>query len=415
MPKLQALYLGENSINVISSHAFNGLKSLLHLDLSHNLVGSDKENLLLERQVFRPTKKLMSLDLSFTKINNGGLSFLYNFRKNLERLSLCYTQIPRLRPFAFNTTTLKLLDLSGNPGILQEKDVLKGLEGYLNVLYADEIGLKSVQDFCTFNQLEVLRLRNNELTAISVNVVSTLTSLQVLDLTNNRLSSWFWPLYSVMPNLNVLALRNNNLNIISNEMLEDIRNITYVGIAENFVICNCNAREFFELAYKNENITSEIFLNSTNLGAANRIDLMYHRGYEDYNQMIMTRNKVTKPCNDTECKDVDLEAEGKYLLIDFEPSTYECFLVGEDRHVPFSAASPCRLTKIEDDPDDIIYNGWNKLLLLLLIPIILCPLLFLGFVFRKKFIYFCITMRNSATLSLINNSAVPEGEFIYIY
>lgn len=414
MPELQALYMGENIIKVINANAFNGLKSLLHLDISHNHVGFDNENLLLEGQVFKPIERLTSLDLSFTKINNGDLSSLQGFRKKLERLSLCFTQIPRLNPFHFNGTSLRLLDLSGNPGILQGKNLLKGLESYLQVLYADEVGLKSAEDFYTFDQLEILRLRNNELTAITGNVVSSLKSLQVLDLTSNRLSSWFWPVYSLIPELNFLSLRNNNFNIITPEMLRDIGNIPYVGFGKNLVVCNCNARELFELAYQNENVTSEKLLKPKRYpGNASRIDLSYNRGFDDYNQMILSRNQVSKPCNDTECEDVeDLEAEGKLLLIDFEPSSYQCFYVAEGKPVPFSSAPTCTLAKIDDDMHEIINNGWNRLMLLLILPAFICPLLILGFIFRRNFIYFCITMRNSATLSLISNDAVPEGELM---
>lgn len=416
MPQLQALYLGENTIKNINSNAFKGLRSLLHLDLSHNHFGFNNENVLLEGQVFRPIENLMSLDLSFTKINNGDLSSLYSFRKSLERLSLCYTEIPRLKPSSFNGTSLRLLDLSGNPGILQGKDILKGLEGYLQVLYADEIGLKSAEDFYTFDQLEVLRLRNNELTAISGNVVSTLKNLQVLDLTNNRLSSWFGPLYSLIPHLKFLSLQNNNFNIISREMLGDIGNITYVGFAGNFVVCNCYARELFELAYQNENLTDARLLESRIYpGFVNRIDLMFHRGFEDYNVMILGRSIVTRPCNDTPCLRIgfdDFEVEGLFLLIDFEPSTYQCFYVAEGTPMPFSSVASCRFMKSDDNINDIIDRGWNRLLLLLIIPTIITPLLFLAYVFRRNFIYFCITMRNSATLSLINNSAVPEGELL---
>ncbi|XP_026322715.1 toll-like receptor 13 [Hyposmocoma kahamanoa] len=417
MPELQALYLGENNINIISANAFNGLRSLLHLDVSHNHVGFDNEKLLLEGQVFKPVAKLTSLDLSYTKINNGDLNFMNYFRKSLERLSLCFTQIPRLKPFSLNGTSLRLLDLSGNPGILQGKNLLKGLEGYLEVLYADDIGLKSAEDFYTFDQLEILRLRNNELTAITGNVVSSLKNLQVLDLSNNRLSSWFWPVFSLIPQLNFLSLQNNNFNIITPEMLKDIGSITYVGFAGNFVVCNCNARELFELAYQNENVTSEKLLKSLRYpGSASRIDLMYHRGFDDYNEMILSRSKVTKPCYNTECKDVeDLETEGKFLLVDFQPSEYQCFFVAEGKPVPFSSVATCRLTQINDDIDEIINKGWNKLLLLLIIPTVMLPLFILGYVFRKNFIYFCITMRNSATLSLINNDAVPEDGTFFNY
>lgn len=410
MPELQALYLGENNINIINANAFHGLRSLLQLDLSHNHI--DNDNLLLEGQVFKPVEKLISLDMSFTKINNGDLNFLHSFRKNLERLSLCFTQIPRLNAYNFNDTSLRLLDLSGNPGILQGQNLLKGLEGKLEVLYADEIGLKSAEDFYTFNKLEILRLRNNELTAITGHVVSSLKNLQVLDLTNNRLSSWFWPAYSLMPHLKFLSLQQNNFNIISPEMLRDIGNISYVAFAGNLVVCNCNARELFELAYQNENVTTASLLHSMKYpGSFSRIDLMYHRGFDDYNQMILARSKVTKPCNDTECNDVpDLEAEGKILLVDYEPSAYQCFYVAEGIPVPFSAPATCRFSKTDDDMEELIDTGWNKLLLLLIIPTVMFPLLILGFIFRKNLIYFCITMRNSATLSLINNDAVPDGE-----
>lgn len=415
MPVLQALYLGENLISTISSCAFNGLGKLLHLDLSQNHGGIDNENVFLQGQVFEAIGKLKSLDLSFTKINPGDLSAFYSFGRNLERLSLCFTGINRLRPFHFNGTRLRFLDLSGNPGILRGKRLLRGLEGYLQVLYANEIGLKTAEAFRSFNQLEVLALRDNELTTISGSIASTLKNLQILDLTNNRLSIWFWPIFSLMPQLRFLSLRDNNFNIIAHEMLKDIGNINYIAFAGNFVVCNCNCRELFEIAYRNENVNYSRPIESRSyLGVTT--SLLYHRGFEDFNHKIMTRKKVSKDCEANQCTYAgDLEAEGNFLLVDFDPLTYQCLLIAEGKSVPFSSIATCKGMKREVITDEMLGQGSNMVIILVIILTIVFPLLILGFIFRRNFIYFCITIRNSATLSLINNSVVPDGELILFF
>lgn len=406
MPKLEALYLGENEIHLISTHAFDGLINLQHLDLSMNVAKEDRNFVFESTNVFRNLSRLASLDLSNTKVLQRNVVVLENLSPRLERLSICNTGL-RLPSYIFNCTSMRYLDVSGNLGILNTPNVLGGIEGTLQVLFADNIGLRNVEIFYKFKALEILMLKSNELNMIPSRISTSLKNLQILDLDKNRIATWFGSIYSKMPNLRYLSLRDNNINLISADVLDDVKNVSYLTLSGNYPVCNCHARELYEIALTNDNSTQEILQP---IGVPSKNLYSFHNGFVDYNRNIAERKRMNKKECGKDCSEIELNQIGKVVLLDYDIQSYQCLVIGEGTTVAFKNVQPCR-EKRNDVGYDEVEGRWRIFLVLLIIPIVLVPLLILLYVFRRILKYFCITVRNSATLSLISKEDVNDGKF----
>lgn len=421
MPNLEALYLGENEIITIDSDAFAGLNSLVHLDISRNVLKSDEAGvlrpLLFESTgTFENLENLQSLDLSFTVMNGRNIGALVKV-KTLTRLSLCWTGIGKLREGTFNGTSLAYLDLSGNIGILADTNALEGIERTLKVLYVTDASVDSFDAFAKLRFLEVLKLTNNEITLTQRNLVLTLRRLQILDLDRNRFVTWFLPLFSGMRSLQYLSLRDNSISVISEEMIQDVRNIAYIGLSGNFIVCNCHSRELIEMAVINERKPRDNKINMlSDLKYNLHPSIHYHTALQEYNDIITMRNNVSYVCMEKDnCTHITLTSDsGKFLLIDYEPEYYTCIQAAESNSIPFTKVMACNHRELAiQDIKKGLYRGAN-LLLILLIPGFILPTMLIMYIFRRKLRFFYVAMRNSATLSLISNDEVIDGEYFYI-
>lgn len=424
MEKLEALYLSENSILYINAKAFSGLNNLVHLDMSRNYnyddFGNHKTFVLESLGVMEDLHNLVSLDFSFTRLSQSNLMMFNSFGKSFQRLSLCETGLTKLRAGIFKNTSLRFLDVSGNNGVLNQYGTLSGLENTLEVLYATKVGLVTLDMFERFKRLEILNLQNNEVNLLSTEVTKTMENLQILDLTNNRLSTWIGLKFSYMPRLKYLSLRKNNINMINVNMIEDFKNLQYLGFAENFVICNCHTRELFEIALNaDQEPTKQSRLSSQYKERGNMTKFSsYHTGFASYNAIINKRTNVSEACE----MDYDCDREiyqdnitASYVLLDYSPTLYQCMQLVEGVYMSFSHPLGCDVVSREVDFDVVIDKGWNKLLALIVIPAIVFPVLVFVFMFRKNFRYFCITVRNSALLSMINKDKVIDDSRIFNY
>ncbi|XP_038219817.1 toll-like receptor 1 [Zerene cesonia] len=417
MPYLTALYLGENSISFVDAHAFVGLNSLRHLDISRNREDDPKRILFFESADTLQRLNLQSLDLSFTAVDTRALG---NFGTKLERLSVCYTGLFPLKPNIFANTSMKYLDLSGNAEILHEEGVLRGLENSLRVLYVNSIALKSLDFIKGFTKLEVLKASQNKITAISLDVMRTLRSLQILDLDGNRISAWFSKIISTMPKMKLLILVNNNINLITDSVIADIANLKYVALSKNLMVCYCYVRDMYEIAFQNE-----FRLKDTNITSSSIEDnaLMFHTGFSDYNEIITKRRNVTESCfqihNSTDVSncfvgDFSTNLTGNFLYLDYDEGNYNCFSMAHAGSISYGEVLPCG-QDLRDMRPELILNESRKSFLLLCIPLVLLPILAFIYAFRRNFRYFLITMRNSAMLSLINEKNVVDETKIFNY
>ncbi|XP_063372293.1 toll-like receptor 3 [Cydia amplana] len=424
MENLEALYMSDNSILNINAKAFSGLNNLVHLDMSRNYnydeFGNRKSLMFESLDVMDDLCNLVSLDFSFTRLSPINLMMFNSFGKSFQRLSLCETGLTKLRTNIFRNTSIRFLDVSGNNGILNQYGVLGGLENTLEVVYAAKVGLVHLNLFERFKRLEILNVQNNEVSVFTTELAKTLESLQILDLDNNRLTTWTDLKFSHMPRLKYLSLRKNNINMINENMIEDFKNLEYLGFGENFVICNCHTRELFEIslnADREATNQSRIRSQYKERGDMSKFS-SYHTGFTSYNGIINTRTNVSKVC------EVDYDCDGeiyrdnitiRYLLLDYNPTAYQCIQLVEGVYKSFSQPLGCDVSPRDVDFDEAIEKSWNKLLALIIIPAILFPVLVFVFIFRKNFRYFCITVRNSALLSMINNDTVIDDSRIFNY
>lgn len=415
MPSLEALYLSENIIQTILPFAFSGLTRLKHLDLSNNFA-TDEEGRpipldLDDSDIFADLFSLKSLDFSNTVLGIRRSTFS-RLGKSLERLSLCKTETFKLPSSFFSNTSLKVLDVFGNHGIFLNTYVLDGLQDTLEVLSVNEVGLTTFDHVHNFTKLQILLASNNEISNIRTKVAKTLPSLQVLALMRNRITNWFNNgLFSTMPNLKVLDLRNNTINLITHEMLQDLSNVSYVALSGNPTVCNCNSRDFIDIARRNEMTLPQTLVRSISETSNRRFN--FHSGFYDMNQIIMNRVNISKECMKYDnCTTIMTHAPGNFLLLDYDPIKYTCLMVGEGAKIPFTEVSGCSDTKTHIDLNSKLNDGRVHLIALLAIPGVLLPAL-LGFLFRRNLRYFYVTIRNSAMLSMVNKNKIIDGKCIF--
>ncbi|XP_075988909.1 uncharacterized protein LOC142984912 isoform X2 [Anticarsia gemmatalis] len=403
MRNLEALYIGENAIYHIDADAFTGLDNLIHLDLSWNHpndeVGNPKNLVSDSFYIFSNLTNLVSLDLSHTRLTPRNFGMIRGLGKRLKSLSLCGTGLMNIGDDIFENTSLEILDISRNNGILGAQSSLKGIENTLVVLNARETGLQTMEMLKDFKKLEVLQLSNNEITGLRSELAKTLKSLQVLDLNKNRMTSWFNNTFSLMPKLRFLALKDNNINLITEPMIEDLSEIDYLALSGNFVVCNCHAKDLYKMAAYNE----EKF-KDTKLKPASKT--LYNTGFDVYNKVISIRNTVKYDCGNESCETTNIT--GQFRLVDYWHGGYTCLKVPESKSMLFSDVVACNVEARDKLDYDELKGGRYLLLVLIIIPCVLLPMLFI-FVFRRNLRYCLITMRNSATLSLINKNEGVDG------
>lgn len=414
MPSLSSLYLSENKISYISSFAFAKLTNLVHLDLSQNMAVEQNGNRVVlaweSEDIFSYLPNLRSLDLSHTRLAQNSADVFRSLGEHVQRLSVCFTGLNSLRPNNFMGTNLKYLDLSGNFGLIGDPRSLNGLQDTLQVLYADSVGLKSLESLINFKELEVLRLSHNEISFLDQAITETWQSLQILDLDYNRLNFWISKLFSKTRNLQILSMRNNNINLIKPEMLQDLRNVSYIALSGNFFVCSCYNREFFDIAAKNDKKTNK---DNITLNFATAYDVTdFHIGFYDYYSQINSRKIINWSCGykgNTCAHEVNEDFNGKFRLFDYGDNVYDCFYIDEGLTVGFSKVETCNMSRREIIYDDYIRSGWTRIVIVASVATIGVPLLILMFIFRRSFMYFCITVKNSATLSLMTESKGYEG------
>ncbi|XP_047542564.1 toll-like receptor 13 [Vanessa atalanta] len=419
MPKLRNLYLGENNIHYIETNAFSSLTALKHLDLSRNYAydeNGQQRDMYFESLDILRNLNLESLDLSFTNFGQRNINILKGVERKLKRLSICYAGLNRIRDDVFYFPSMKYLDVSGNYEILSTPNVFRDLNNSLQILFAENVALRNMNVFQNLSNLEILKLTNNEIVSIPPHVAHSLKKLQILDLDNNRIAAWFSDLISYMKNLKLLSLKSNNINLVTREMYYDVENLTYISLSGNFLICNCHARDIYEVGLKNELKQKTTLITELNRSA--RSPLSFHTGFQYFNDIIRQRSNLTSICKEAKNCNSDFSPDvvGNYLFLDTNDLTdmYACLIVTDGVTKSVSEIDSCFKKNREFDMPDEYIRYWNKFLLFI-IPGVLFPLLCFVYVFRKNLRYFVITMRNSAMLSLIHKKDVYDDGSIFNY
>lgn len=407
MPKLEALYLGENEIFQIHPEVFIGQHNLLHLDLSRNNPTDQDGQLDVLRTdsflAFEHLINLESLDLSHTNLSPEHRGIITGFNK-LKSLSICNTGLTDLETRIFSGMPLEILDISNNHDILAKNNIVRGLESTLRILYASGTGLRSLGIFNNFSKLEILRLSRNEIVHMPPNVALSLTNLQILDLSANRIISWTNRTFSLIPNLRFISLSDNNINVLSPTMITDLREVDFVGLANNFIVCYCDVREFFEMAAANENK-----FNDTKIKELNPTENLHHLGYYHFNRIIFDRIPVSFKAK------IKLGKTGRFRLIDYDKSAFTCLKVPDGFFISIINVQDC--VTLQRDLNQMAPSldvGKNILLVLLVIPFTIIAIMMLPPV-RRYLDYLFISMKNSALLRFIKKKKNVDGEYFCLF
>ncbi|XP_078529585.1 podocan [Lissotriton helveticus] len=201
---LEYLLLHNNKLRAKGIHpqAFQGLKKLHTVHLYNNMLERVPSGLP------RRVKRLMILHNLITGISKNDFAFTYY----LEDLNLSYNKIisTQIHREAFRKLrVLKSLDLSGNN--------LKLLPWGLP------------------KKLEMLKLKNNEISSIPKGSLSQMSKLKELNLGNNKLkiNSIYTGAWAELDNLQILDLSENQLSYIPSDLPESLE---YLYLQHNKIV-----------------------------------------------------------------------------------------------------------------------------------------------------------------------------------
>uniref|UniRef100_A0A182WLN6 LRRCT domain-containing protein n=1 Tax=Anopheles minimus TaxID=112268 RepID=A0A182WLN6_9DIPT len=303
---LLILNLNHNRISQIHNRAFEGLDTLEILTIYENKLT------FIEPDAFRGLdKKLKRLNLGgndLTAVPQKALSMLDNLRKlelqenriktikegdfegleNLDSLILAHNQLTEVpaRVF-FHLTLLNSLELEGNSISYIAKEAFEGLEGNLRPRTGNQQNLRPVVSngpVSSPENLQYLRLGDNNLHIIPSEALRPLHRLRHLDLRSNNISVISEDAFvgfgdsitflnlqkndiKVLPalvfeNLNsleTLSIQNNKLTRIPEEVMEPIMDsLRVVDIMDNPLICSCELVWFPNLLRELKNRDDEM-------------------------------------------------------------------------------------------------------------------------------------------------------------
>lgn len=467
LESLGKLILSHNKLQRISLSAFSEKNGLQHLDLSYNFdlvkIKDDTSTermepfkslvagLYLQPKLFsKHLKKLRFLDLSHTKLHVlSGIALSY-LGSPIEQLSLCYTNIPIIAEKMFQDTKLRVLDLSGNQALPTTftNTSLTGIEDKLEIFSFENAYLKHIHWISKLRNLQILKLRQNNINSIPFNTFSELNNLKIIDLSSNHLSHWYERII-YNHSVQVLDLRDNNINVLSREMIRDFQMVDYLAIGGNMFICNCLLKDFLEIGLRNTlkfDCANPIPVDSDALpkrfldqyDTYNRVLNSYlnelrqnHQTISDYFQHkynktpevevfdplskkgeVVQQYKSSIDCNSVRNhpnlnllnqEEVLEYAENNYKvqLLDYSEEDYKCINSNSTKSYNLAELEPCSYIETQllpntDVPTDILIL--YPLLVILSVSVLIIFIYYRGYDIK----YFCITFRNVTVLSLLD-------------
>lgn len=222
-PKLLTLRLGSNRILGIAREDFLGLKNLKYLDLKFNYVRSLANNLVTEMP-------------------------------KLERLYLKHNNIRQIGSFAFNSSSLRYLDLSANVFRFSTTDTknLFKLCPNMDVLYlTDNImdinNTALAELFSPLAKLTRLIIENVRIyKRLPEPLFRVLPSLRELIASSNNVVDWTPAIFTEAKNLEKLYLDSNKITTISEKSFPKsfLANLKRLNLAGNPFACTCDLMWF---------------------------------------------------------------------------------------------------------------------------------------------------------------------------
>ena len=177
---LEKLFLVDNALRYIKNGTFEGLISLIYLDLSYNM-----------------------------------LSPMSMYMKHLPSISL--EEVVDI----YYTSTQAPKDISDTSQELPNNNTIISLSGLDNLKFLD--------------------LSFNDIQSIPQGTFDSLSELVFLDLTKGRLDSWEMRLFTFNYKLKYLQLSDNYLTTLTDAMVSDFssENLTFIDLSDNEFECSC--------------------------------------------------------------------------------------------------------------------------------------------------------------------------------
>ncbi|XP_072163074.1 CD180 antigen-like [Diadema setosum] len=266
---ITSLFLQENNFERIGTHAFNGLKNLIFVDLSHNKFNKETSVSFSDLQALNTLKMiactfttvlqfnahaLKVLDLLGAKVIQRGMISPGTFQRNaplLQNINLSDTKISAVdlwdkvkRVSSFDGLfELRVLDLSFND-MSVISDVFFKNQTSLRELYLHycDLSIRPPLVDGLFN-LQILSLSNNRLHFIPHNYLNDTFQLRELLLAGNDLVYLHDDMFRNVVNLTRLDLTSNSLVTLHFTTFVPIfQTLLVLSLSENPWICNCSLR-----------------------------------------------------------------------------------------------------------------------------------------------------------------------------
>ncbi|XP_055302463.1 insulin-like growth factor-binding protein complex acid labile subunit isoform X1 [Sitodiplosis mosellana] len=210
MSKLKTIHLNQNRIGRLQAGLFSGFRMIERIDLSVNAISE------VEDGVFEGLTTLNILELGFNRLMTLPEGFL-NGVPNLVSLFLAQNQIEEIHPDLGNLTKLTVLDLSYNPILHMDPEVLFGLD-----------------------KLESLETRGCNLTQLDPDVFINQQALETLDLSENNITTVEWNIFLPLERLKFLKLEANHIAEIENytNIKAFLPNLEFINLSRNEIDCD---------------------------------------------------------------------------------------------------------------------------------------------------------------------------------
>lgn len=433
--KLEYLYLTNNCIATLEDHSFD-LPSLVHLDLSYNkekvYVGELPNPLKMTLKVFEKLTRLEFLDMSQTKIDVKSINSLNSLSATVIGISLCYTDlVTNGDNFLSKLTSLKFLDVSGNPQLNFTKTVFSSISNSLEILDARDANIDKLDWTMPLTNLRILNLSDNKIRYTDNNSFSHMLYLRSLNLEKNSLSNWYTRLFSQNQELETLNLRENTLTDLTADMVNDLLSVQYLALGKNRFECSCSFHNFmlalFE-ATKNADISQLInkfnLLDVSEESSRTEFDMISRANEKCLSQIISSMEALRANSYNRNSKSLLSLSESKRMndsvfhtvLLDYEESNhdYQCMNVTEKQPQSIlDLIDLCDDLSLNDNPflniDDMVIIALSTSIPLVIIFFLLMALIYWKWWYIR---YFCILCKNSAILTFMDDDRDDGKEAI---
>lgn len=226
---LTYLYLRSNLIKSIHRDTFSKLIYLTTIHIDNNLIE------FLDEDLFRNNKNIKWISLSDNYLQQIQDNTFKNLM-NITNIELAYNNLTELTPSIFkNNRKLKNLSLTGNLFDSITKSIFELLPELENV-YLNNNQLKELKDselFCYNPNLLTLKLNNNHLTILPVDIFKPLRNLSEINLSAMRIQKISDNLFRWNSKLEKILLNSNNISVINEQSFEALHMLEQLYLHEN--------------------------------------------------------------------------------------------------------------------------------------------------------------------------------------